>query len=540
MTRHCPILFLLTIVLCQQLVRGQENHSDYLTNKIKPTIATVIALDSNNEPINRCYGFFINSQGYLVTNYQSIKNAHALSIVTSNGIYPTISILNDYKAADMALLLVDIPEEECNYLAINNDTVRPNTTYYYYNSLNNTLQKGVLGKIHLQDDYVSKFHILQTWDKNVTGLPVLNIIGQVIGVINQSNVETINHSYAVTANQIPQDISEEGVKTLYEWNLNGFTQIAPPPKPDTSFDDGLNAVMSQDYKKAIEHFEQVVHDNKDHAEGWYYLGYCYKQMLEVNELMEAGMADSFSMLALAKPKKRKTAMAQTFQQHIYQQAIMALEKAIALKPNYIDALKLSAEIYIQMDLPQQAYENYQDVLYFDKKDMQARRFIEQMEDRPKSGLSQPAVNQLQSSQNFLAMGLSEKALKNYDSLIRKDSKNTTAIYNYGAMHFNMGRYQYSVKAFEELLKIDPHHVKANYYLGLSYYCHGEFGKATQAFKNTLKLQSNHHHARYYLGLSYLILNDYHASIAEYKQLYKLNEELGIELFNFIIQYESKS
>jgi S1-C subfamily serine protease len=53
--------------------------------KTKPAVVEIVAMDQNGTPTTFGTGFFISSDGLVVTNFHVIKDATSLSAVNNNG-----------------------------------------------------------------------------------------------------------------------------------------------------------------------------------------------------------------------------------------------------------------------------------------------------------------------------------------------------------------------------------------------------------------------------------------------------------------------
>jgi hypothetical protein len=84
-----------------------------MVRRAKPAVVQIVALDFENKPVKSGTGFFISSDGNLLTNYHVVSGAHSLLAKTASGtIYVFKEIIAFSPKADVALLrfhVTDVP-----------------------------------------------------------------------------------------------------------------------------------------------------------------------------------------------------------------------------------------------------------------------------------------------------------------------------------------------------------------------------------------------------------------------------------------------
>ena len=88
-----------------------------LLKEIQPAIATVLTYDSEKKNLHKGSGFFINEQGYLITNYGILKGAHSAEVETYNGIkYPIKLILAESPESGLVKVSLDISKDTVKFI----------------------------------------------------------------------------------------------------------------------------------------------------------------------------------------------------------------------------------------------------------------------------------------------------------------------------------------------------------------------------------------------------------------------------------------
>jgi hypothetical protein len=177
-----------------------------IVRKAKPAIVEVIASDAHGN-VSSGTGFFITSDGLLLTNYHVIKNARTVGARTPSGAYypfsgawmrlPNVDIaILKFDANDVSYLQLDSNvqvEEGQRVLVIGNPE-----------GLQGTVSDGLVAAIRENGQYIQ---ITAPISHGSSGSPVLNEQGQVIGVATLILVDGQNLNFAISSAAIDQAMS---------------------------------------------------------------------------------------------------------------------------------------------------------------------------------------------------------------------------------------------------------------------------------------------------------------------------------------------
>jgi hypothetical protein len=183
------------------------NDTPDLVRKAKPAVVQVIAKDAGGN-VSIGTGFFITSDGLLVTNYHVIKDARAVGARTPAGAFyfftgkwirlPNLDIaMLQFAATDASCLKLDTStqvEEGQRVLVIGNPE-----------GLEGTVSDGLVAAVRDNGQYIQ---ITAPISHGSSGSPVLNEQGQVIGVATSILVSGQNLNFAISSTAIDSAMKE--------------------------------------------------------------------------------------------------------------------------------------------------------------------------------------------------------------------------------------------------------------------------------------------------------------------------------------------
>lgn len=156
-------------------------------------------------------GFFINSEGLIVTNYHVIKGADMLNIIDSEGVTHTGIIISYSISDDIAILTIH--KKVNNYLELgNSDEIEIGEEVYsigYPLGLGMTVTKGIISNKSTYTG-LSRSPLIQhdaPINPGASGSPLLNDNGEVIGIncgLYSRNGLHIGYSFTIPINSLKQ------------------------------------------------------------------------------------------------------------------------------------------------------------------------------------------------------------------------------------------------------------------------------------------------------------------------------------------------
>ncbi len=170
--------------------------------------------------LNRVYfgtgsGFFINSDGLLLTNYHVIEDAREIVAITYDGMQHQVTRVVAYDIEkDIALLQVQVSDTPFAYLDIATELPKSGEQVWALGSslgLTGTFSDGIVSYVNREINGVKFIQTSTPISEGNSGGPLVNAKGYVIGINSASYTEGQNLNLAVEISQY---------KTLSEVNLS--------------------------------------------------------------------------------------------------------------------------------------------------------------------------------------------------------------------------------------------------------------------------------------------------------------------------------
>ncbi|MFN9339144.1 MAG: trypsin-like peptidase domain-containing protein [Candidatus Kapaibacterium sp.] len=181
----------LKCILYMFLFFGETSNAQFFSaTKVYEKCVDAVVLIST--PYGTGTGFFINEEGYIITNHHVIQNsqnrtlnAKSITVKTKNGLtYKVLSVDDtpDFQGLDIAILKIN--SKVANYLSLKFNEVLVGEDVVAIGHPNRDLwnqSKGIISKTTLEDKYLIQ-HDVAT-DEGNSGGPLINGKGQVVGVV---------------------------------------------------------------------------------------------------------------------------------------------------------------------------------------------------------------------------------------------------------------------------------------------------------------------------------------------------------------------
>ncbi len=215
-TRYIMSLVVLTAIFClysypNKIAYSTVDNWPYIVEQSKPSV--VVVLDGADERAILGAGFFVNPEGFVVTNFHVIENSNRIAIKLYNeNVYP-VEVFHVNKDLDIAILkisLVNLPTIRFG----NSTKVKDGESVIAIGSplgLDYSVASGIISNPSRVIDDKALMQISMPVYPGNSGGPLINSLGEVIGVTTLMLEGTQGIGFAIPINQVIENIYEQGI-----------------------------------------------------------------------------------------------------------------------------------------------------------------------------------------------------------------------------------------------------------------------------------------------------------------------------------------
>ncbi|PIU66895.1 MAG: hypothetical protein COS84_05290, partial [Armatimonadetes bacterium CG07_land_8_20_14_0_80_40_9] len=275
------------LFFCVSALPCQAQELPQIVKKIAPSTVIILTYDKDGEIIGQGSGFFISSDGNIITNRHVLADANRAEVKTADGkVYPITRIVAENKDADIVRASVgvtppvstlslssSIPEVGGRIAVIGNPL-----------GLEQTVSDGIVSAVREIPEFGKIYQITAPISPGSSGSPVVNMKGEVIGVATFQFVEGQNLNFAIPSEHISRLKAEKG-KSLEEWAMENVEEWLTTA--EGLYFSGLIFLWTDDYEEALPYFQNAVEKDPNYADAWFYIGYCNGELGRHTEEIEA-------------------------------------------------------------------------------------------------------------------------------------------------------------------------------------------------------------------------------------------------------------
>jgi tetratricopeptide (TPR) repeat protein len=441
-------LFTLAVFVFTANAPAQDYLPD-LVRRIKPSAVAIETFDARGNTVSRGSGFFIAADR-VITNRHVIDRAVRIEVHLVDGKkFPVKGVLAVDGEGDLALLQVDVPRGLAVPLPMVRSIPQEGESVVVIGNpfgLEGSVSDGIVSAVREISGYGRIIQITAPISPGSSGSPVVNMLGQVIGVATLQAAEGQSLNFAVPAERIAQ-LKVGELQTVS--NVTAENNRNKRSNAERSYAQGLAQLSRDDYARALPFFERAVEIDPNYAEAWYQAGYCYGVLGRHNE------------------------------------ALRASRQAAKLRPEW-------AETYVNIGASSYALGQYKDA-------------VEAYKQAIKLDGDKPDL-QYALGLSFGKLNRTEDELLAYRRALALKPDHANSIEKLGLAYFKARRYADAAAAFEQLKTYKPDANTFNY-LGETYFELGKPEESLDAFNNAVSYNADFDKARYNLGRTYLKLGN---------------------------------
>ena len=198
------LLWLCLIIWLGGAAALAEDNLPAIVKRISPAVVVVETQKGNRKGLGT--GFFINSRGYIVTNYHVIYGADQAVVRTQAGRrYPVKRIVAENRESDLVLITADIPMQEISPIEVSGKMPEVGEKIYAIGhpmGLEKTVSEGIVSAIRKMPNLGDIIQITAAISPGSSGGPVFNSSGVVIGVARATYRTGQNLNFAVPGQKV--------------------------------------------------------------------------------------------------------------------------------------------------------------------------------------------------------------------------------------------------------------------------------------------------------------------------------------------------
>src|SRR6476660_6764504 len=207
MTNPVRNLAPLMLILLLSAAASAQDFLPELVKRIKPSAVAIETFDSRGNTLSRGSGFFIGPDR-IITNRHVIDRSTRVEIHLLDGKkFPVRGVLAVDGEGDLALLQVDVPKALAIPLPIVRAVPQEGESIVVIGNpygLEGSVSNGIVSAVREISGYGKIIQITAPISPGSSGSPVVNMMGQVIGVATLQAAEGQSLNFAVPAERISQ------------------------------------------------------------------------------------------------------------------------------------------------------------------------------------------------------------------------------------------------------------------------------------------------------------------------------------------------
>lgn len=479
-----------------------------LVSHVRSSVVTVVAFNGDGKPVTQGTGFFVASDGTLITNYHVLASAQKVSIKTKSGtLYDIVQTVAKDIEGDLIAVRADLRGLAVRPLRLSNAPVASGQRIFVIGSplgLEETVSEGIISAVRQIDGVGRIIQITAPISPGSSGSPVINARGEIIGVASLNLTGGQNLNFAIPSARViallgqPQTFTTGRSQTTRTLRNKAVATMNKKEIDEAAFDK-MFAEMIEDERKSIPVLEQRIAKNSKDIEAYERLGQAYsnnQQPRKAIEVYERGLRfapDNESIHASL------CYVYSDVEEHY--KALLHCDKALALRPSHSYALTNKGRALAGLGRIREAIEVLKEAV---KEDPTATYAHEQL--------------------GFIYMdrGQYEDAAKAFEFMASIASRHAPSFVNLAWAYESLGRNEEAENSYKKAIQIDKKLDEAYMRLAHLYERENKTSDAIQEYKQAIQANTNNGDAYLALGLLYLSTGDRRSTLDIYEQLKKID------------------
>ena len=465
-------------IFSNRLAQGDENLPG-LIKRIEPSIVVILAYDGGKRLIGQGSGFFISSKGDVITNYHVLEKAFQAEVRLSDGTtFPIQTILGEDEEGDLIRVWVDIKGKRVQPLTVNEKVPEVGEKVVVMGTplgLEKTVSDGIVSAVRDIPRFGKILQVTAPISLGSSGSPVINMKGEVIGIVTFYVLAGQNLNFAIPGSRIAV-MPERGSKSLAAREERKKKERFA--SADASYRRGLRFLWMDKCELALPHFLEAVRSDPQRGDAHFQIGYCAEKL---------GM---------------------------YEEAARAYQKTGEINPRDDSAFSNLCMVYGKLYRLDEAIDS-------------CRRAIQ----------INPALAEAHNNLAWALYRLEryDEAIDSCLQAIRLAPDFAQAHFNLGNNYSALKKFEKAAESYKQAIRIQFLFAEAHMNLGAAYDQLGRYEEAISSYKRAVLIKPNLAEAHLNLGMTFLKIGDRGSALEEYKILKDLNQEMANRLFHLIYE-----
>jgi tetratricopeptide (TPR) repeat protein len=235
-------------------------------------------------------GFFINSHGYVVTNYHVLKDADSALIKTiDNKYYSVTGIIAEDRTSDVVVIATNAPTDSIKYIKVTSKIPKEGENIIVIGSplgLELTISNGIISSLRDIENFGKIIQITAPISPGSSGGPVIDAKGKVVGIASFQIVGGQNLNFAIPGERINTlQLRPFEIKNLVLWTAEHKINEVFLDNELIGRGDFLLSYKN-DLKASYTYFKKALERDPYNADVYYELSYYYQRCSLYNDAEE--------------------------------------------------------------------------------------------------------------------------------------------------------------------------------------------------------------------------------------------------------------
>lgn len=262
-----------------------------LFKQASPAVVRIVVRDEKLKEIGLGSGFFVSSDGILVTNYHVVDKArYATVLLPSDAMLFVEGILAVDEQADLAVLKVNGKDLPSLSLLQGGQTPAVGVRVYAIGNpqgLSNTLSEGLISGVRMIAPDLPVLQITAAISPGSSGGPVLDSSGQVVGVATAILAGPLaqNLNFAVPSNKVHEILAKAHSAKPVPLDSAGGNPMTDQSARD--LEEALSAMNEERWKDAVDIIQRLRQTDPSNPQVWCVLGFLHLELANYDLAFDA-------------------------------------------------------------------------------------------------------------------------------------------------------------------------------------------------------------------------------------------------------------